>query len=88
MPTAVTGNLMSSKAVIQLDIETVRTQLMRASQICGASEAVASAITEASLDAEMEGSSVTGLSHFVLYCEAMQAGRVDGRDAGCRTNRQ
>jgi (2R)-3-sulfolactate dehydrogenase (NADP+) len=70
---------MSDKEVIHLDIETVRTQLMFASQQCGASETVARAISEASLDAEMEGSSVTGLSHFVLYCEAMLAGRVDAR---------
>jgi len=70
---------MPSLELIQLDIETVRTQLMRTSRICGASAAVASAISEASLDAEMEGSSVTGLSHFVLYCEAMLAGRVDGQ---------
>jgi (2R)-3-sulfolactate dehydrogenase (NADP+) len=73
------GNLMSNKKVILLNIEAVRTQLMRASQACGASETVASAISEASLDAEIEGSIVTGLSHFVLYCEAMLAGRVDGR---------
>jgi (2R)-3-sulfolactate dehydrogenase (NADP+) len=71
--------LMSDLEHIHLDIETVRTQLMRTSQFCGASEIVACAISEASLDAEMEGSSVTGLSHFVLYCEAMLAGRVDGR---------
>lgn len=70
---------MPEEGNIQLDIESVRKQLMLASQICGASKAVARAITEASLDAEMEGSSVTGLSHFVLYCEAMLAGRVDGR---------
>lgn len=70
---------MSKQESIHLDIETVRTQLICAAQNCGASEIVASAISEASLDAQMEGSSVTGLSHFVLYCEAMLDGRVDGR---------
>lgn len=70
---------MPDEVKIQFDIETVRTQLMRAAQSCGASKSVSIAITEASLDAEMEGSSVTGLSHFVLYCEAMLAGRVDGQ---------
>ena len=70
---------MSEEGNIQIDIESVRTQLIRASLECGASEVVARAITEASLDAEMEGSGITGLAHFVIYCEAMLAGRVDGR---------
>lgn len=64
---------------VQLEIESIRTQLMRAAKNCGANQVCARAITEASLDAEMEGSTITGLSHFVLYCEAMLAGRVDGR---------
>lgn len=70
---------MPDEKKIHIDIESVRLQLMLAAQACGANETVARAISEASLDAEMEGSKVTGLSHFILYCEAMMAGRVDGR---------
>ena len=69
---------MTDENTIRFDIETIHRQLMCASRMCGASEAVAKAISDASLDAEMEGSSVTGLSHFVTYCESMLAGRVDG----------
>ncbi|MEM7292156.1 MAG: Ldh family oxidoreductase [Pseudomonadota bacterium] len=63
---------------LTLDLDTLNAQLHAACVSCGASEEVATAIVTAGLDAEMEGSSVTGISHLVVYCEAMRAGRVDG----------
>ena len=69
---------MSAENTVNLDVGVALELLIRACRNCGANDEVAKSISEASLDAEMEGSTVTGISHLLLYCEAMQAGRVDG----------
>lgn len=67
-----------AKETITLDVGAARELLIRACRNSGANDEVAHSICEAGLDAEMEGSAVTGASHLLLYCEAMRAGRVDG----------
>ena len=63
---------------ITLTLEEARDLLISASINSGAKREVAESISEASLDAEMEGSQVTGISHLLVYCDAMIDGRVDG----------
>jgi (2R)-3-sulfolactate dehydrogenase (NADP+) len=51
----------------------------RAAIAAGASEETAGSLARSVVAAEAEGLATVGLSHFVDYLEALQAGRIDGR---------
>lgn len=64
---------------MQLSLEQAMKLCEMAALGAGANEEAARAIAAASVAAEAEGLSTVGLSHFVDYLEAMEAGRIDGR---------
>ncbi|CAM5568277.1 (2R)-3-sulfolactate dehydrogenase (NADP(+)) [Aquamicrobium terrae] len=64
---------------MQLSLDQAKVLCRAAAIGAGASEAAADALADASVAAEAEGRSSVGLSHFIDYLEAMDAGRLDGK---------
>jgi (2R)-3-sulfolactate dehydrogenase (NADP+) len=64
---------------MQLSLEQATGLCRMAALGVGASEEVAHALAAASVAAESEGKGALGLSHFIDYLEALEAGRMDGR---------
>src|SRR3954471_12750425 len=66
--------------------ETVSLSIAEASELCeraasaaGASPYAALALARSVVAAEADGQASVGLSHFIDYLDALQAGRIDGR---------
>ena len=66
--------------------DTVRLSLDEAVSLCeqaaiaaGASKEAATALAKSAVAAEAKGAKAVGLSHFLDYLDALDAGRIDGR---------
>ncbi len=64
---------------MQLSIEQLTGLCRMAALGAGANEEMAASLAEAAVAAEAQGSTAVGLSHFVDYLKALEAGRIDGK---------
>jgi (2R)-3-sulfolactate dehydrogenase (NADP+) len=64
---------------MQLSLDQATKLCRMAALGAGASEETARALAAASVAAEAEGNAAVGLSHFIDYLEALEAGRIDGK---------
>ncbi|KRA00131.1 lactate dehydrogenase [Mesorhizobium sp. Root157] len=64
---------------MQLSLEQATGLCRMAALGAGASDEVARSIAAAAVTAEAEGCRAVGLSHFIDYLEALEAGRIDGK---------
>lgn len=64
---------------MQLNLDQVSGLCRMAALGAGASEEAARSLAAATVAAEAEGNAAVGLSHFVDYLEALEAGRIDGK---------
>ncbi|ODT02064.1 MAG: lactate dehydrogenase [Mesorhizobium sp. SCN 65-20] len=66
-------------ATVTLSLEEARELCISAAMGAGASEETARSIALAAVAAEADGQSSVGLSHYIDYLEALEAGRIDGK---------
>lgn len=64
---------------MQLKVDQLSGLCRMAALGAGASEEMARALAEATVNAEAQGNRAVGLSHFIDYLEALEAGRIDGK---------
>ncbi|WP_206525382.1 Ldh family oxidoreductase, partial [Mesorhizobium sp. M7A.F.Ca.CA.003.01.2.1] len=63
---------------MQLSLDQAKGLCRMAALGAGANEEAAQSLTASIISAEAEGLSSVGLSHFIDYLEALEAGRIDG----------